>query len=123
MSLLLLTAGGLYMGTMGRPATAPKEVAEPPDWEIDRLKPVIGGVNETLARLCRPVPRSISPRKLFRTAPTSEPTAIDPPQPVTTKADAEGEDHIAAWLANKSRRFSSVDGLEDAAEIPPTPAA
>ena len=43
MSLLLLTAGGLYLFTMGRPATEPKEVAAPPAWEVQPLAPAGGG--------------------------------------------------------------------------------
>ena len=122
MSLLLLTAGGLYIVTMGRPATAPKEVAEPPDWEIERLKPVIGGVNETLATPLPASPTLDLSTEVIPNGSTSEPTAIDPPQPVTTKADAEGEDPIAAWL-NKQPALPQLTASKDAAEIPPTPAA
>jgi hypothetical protein len=120
MSLLLLTAGGLYLGTMNWPAAAPKEVAEPPAWEIEPLKPVIGGVNETLA-----IPVPASPALDLATevpsGPTAEPAAIDPPQPVTTKAGTETDDPIAAWL-NKQPPLPQLTASKDVVEIP-TPAA
>lgn len=122
MSLLLLTAGGLYLATMNRPAAAPKEVAEPPAWEIEPLKPVIGGVNETLATPLPASPTLDLSTEVVPNGSTAEPTAIDAPQPVTTKADAEGEDPIAAWL-NKQPALPQLTASKDAVEIPPTPAA
>ena len=120
MCLLLLTGGGLYVASTRLPAAAPKEVAEPPAWEIEPLKPVIGGVNETLAT---PLPASpaLDLSTEVPSGPTAEPTANDPSQPVTTKTDAEAEDPIAAWL-NKQPPLPQLTASKDAVEIP-TPGA
>ena len=121
MSLLLLTAGGLYVVTMGRPAAMPEEVAEPPAWEIEPLKPVIGGVNETLATPLPASPTLDLSTEVVPNSSTADPTANDLPQPITTKAEPEAEDPIAAWL-NKQPPLPQLTASKDAVEIS-TPAA
>jgi hypothetical protein len=116
MSLLLLTVGGLYLFTIGRPAAEPKEVAEPPAWEIQPLAPASGGANETLA-----APLPANPTLDLSTGssvdPTAKPAANDPPQPMTKKVGGDAEDPIAAWL-NEQPQLPQLTASKDAAEFP-----
>ena len=113
MSLLLLTAGGLYLFTMNRPAAVPQEVAEPPAWESQPLAPVVVP-NETLAA---PLPAS-PPLDLSTTSPAvpaPAPVANEPP-PLSKKADVDAEDPIAAWL-NDQPQLPQLTASKDAAEF------
>lgn len=119
MSLLLLTAGGLYLFTMNRPAAEPKEVAAPPAWESQPLAPAAIGPNDTLA-----APLPTSPPLDLSTAspvdPTAAPAANEPP-PLSNKAGVDAEDPIAAWL-NDQPQLPQLTASKDAAEFQP-PAA
>lgn len=116
MCLLLLTAGGLYLFTIGRPTAEPKEVAEPPAWEIQPLAPASGGANETLAA---PLPANptLDLSTGGPTGATAEPAANDPPQPMTKKVGVDAEDPIAAWL-NQQPQLPQLTASKDAAEFP-----
>lgn len=120
MSLLLLTAGGLYLFTNGRPAAGPQEVAEPPAWEIQPLAPASGGANETLA-----APLPVNPTLDLSTdspaGATVEPASNDPPPPMTKKGGVDAEDPIAAWL-NTQPQLPQLTASKDAAEFPTAPA-
>ena len=114
MSLLLLTAGGLYLFTMNLPAAEPKEVAEPPAWESQPLAPAVVVPNETLAA---PLPAS-PPLDLSTTSPAvpaPAPAANDPP-PLSDKAHVDAEDPIAAWL-NDQPQLPQLTASKDAAEF------
>jgi hypothetical protein len=113
MSLLLLTAGGLYYFTLNRPATVPQEVAEPPAWESQPLAPVVVPI-ETLAT---PLPAS-PPLDLSTASPVDAapaPDANEPP-PISNKADVDAEDPIAAWL-NDQPPLPQLTASKDAAEF------
>jgi len=120
MSLLLLTAGGLYLFSIARPAALPQEVAEPPLWEIQPLAPASGVANETLA-----APLPVNPTLDLSTGSpagaTVEPAANDPPPPMTKKDGVDAEDPIAAWL-NTQPQLPQLTASKDASEFP-TPAA
>jgi hypothetical protein len=115
MSLLLLTAGGLYLFTIRRPTAEPKEVAEPPAWEIQPLTPASGSANETLA-----APLPANPTLDLSTGssvdPTAKPAANDQP-PMTNKAGVDAGDPIAAWL-NEQPQLPQLTASKDVAEFP-----
>lgn len=116
MSLLLLTAGGLYVFSIGRLAAESKEVAAPPAWEIQPLAPNAGAANETLA-----APLPVNPTLDLSTggpaSATAEPATNDPPQPMTKKVGVDAEDPIAAWL-NEQPQLPQLTASKDAAEFP-----
>jgi hypothetical protein len=117
MSLLLLSAGGIYLLTLRGATTEPQAVAQPPAWEIQPISPGNGGINETLA-----TPLPANPPLDLSTGKPAGP-AMDPatdesqrPMPNRVGVDADVDDPIARWL-NEQAVTPRFTASKDAAEF------